>query len=205
MMTQFAHRIVRLARDRQGAISIEFAFSILPLAMLMVAIMEFGMIQFTSVLMESGLRDAARYGITGYAEEDENRIEHIVEIISERTLGLVDLSAADLHILVYPSFGEIESGEDFVDGNGNGVYDNGETFTDANGNGVWDDDIGSEGAGDSGDIVVYRIEYDWPLMTPFASTFIGTDGTFPIRASLAVRNEPWDTDDEDEETEGEAT
>ena len=59
------------------------------------------------------------------------------------------------------------------------------------GNGTWDSDIGVPGPGDAGDVVIYRIRYDWPLMTPFAGTFIGTDGIFPIRASVAVRNEPW--------------
>ncbi|MBE0531077.1 MAG: pilus assembly protein [Rhodospirillales bacterium] len=182
--------LARLCGARDGATAVEFAFTFPMIAMLVVAIMEFGMIMFVGVLMESGLRDASRYGITGYVESGLTRMERIVQIVGEHTLGLVDMAKVDFDVLVYPGFGDV-GGEEFVDGNGNGTYDAGETFTDKNANGVWDSDIGVPGPGDAGDVVVYRIRYDWPLMTPFAATFIGSDPTFPIRASVAVRNEPW--------------
>ena len=150
-------------------------------------------ILFLSTLIESGLRDASRYGITGSEVSGVSRMERIVQIVSERTLGLVDMAEADVDVLVYPSFSDIGRGEDFVDGNANGVYDLGETFTDANANGVWDADIGVAGVGAAGDVVVYSMRYDWPLLTPFAGTFIGSGGTFPIAAAIAVRNEPWDS------------
>jgi len=182
--------VVRLADARGGATAVEFAFTFPLIAMLVVAVIEFGMIMFVGVLLESGLRDASRYGITGYQEPGVGRLERITQIVGEHTLGLVDMAAADFQVLVYPGFGDI-GGEEFVDSNGNGTYDTGETFTDKNGNGVWDSDIGVAGPGDTGDVVVYRIRYDWPLLTPLAMPFIGTDGTFPIRAAVAVRNEPW--------------
>ena len=186
-------RVRNIGRDRSGSAVVEFAFAVMPLAMLIVAVVEFGMIMFTGVLMESGLRDASRYGITGYEIDGKSRLDRIVEIVAENTLGLVDLSTAQFDVLVYESYGDIGRGEDFVDANGNGSYDSGETFTDENDNDTWDADVGTAGAGGSGDIVVYRIKYAWPLLTPFAGQFIGSDGTFPIRASIAVRNEPWDT------------
>jgi Flp pilus assembly pilin Flp len=179
-----------LGREQCGATAVEFAFTFPLIALLVIAVIEFGMILFVGVLMESGLRDASRYGITGYEQPGLSRLERITQIVDQHTLGLVDMAAADLQVLVYPGFGSV-GGEDFIDGNGNGTFDVGETFTDANGNGAWDSDIGVPGPGDSGDVVIYRIRYDWPLMTPFAARFIGTDGNFPIRASLAVRNEPW--------------
>lgn len=183
----------RLAAARDGVASLEFALSFPLLAMMIVGTIEFGMIQFTGILMESGLRDASRYGITGYEEGGVSRFDRIVQIVSKDTLGLVDLSTAQFQVLVYPGFNDIGRGEDYVDGNGNGQFDAGETFTDENGNGVWDADIGVPGPGGSGDVVVYRILYNWPLLTPLASTFIGHDGKFPIRASVTVRNEPWDS------------
>jgi len=179
-----------LASARQGATAVEFAFVFPMIAMLVVAVVEFGMILFVGVLMESGLRDASRYGITGYEESGVSRLDRIVQIAGEHTLGLVDMATAEFEVLVYPGFGDV-GGENFVDGNGNGTYDAGETFTDRNGNSVWDSDIGVPGPGDAGDVVIYRIRYDWPLLTPFAATFIGSGATIPIRASVAVRNEPW--------------
>ena len=180
-----------LAKKDDGSTIIEFAFVAPILATFLVAIVEFGMIMFSSILMESGLRDASRFGITGREVTGETRLESIVQIISDRTIGLIDMNTANVDVLVYPSFSDVGAGEDYVDGNANGSYDAGETYTDSNGNGAWDSDIGVAGAGDTGDIVLYRISYDWPLLTPFASQFMGDSGAFTLQASIAVRNEPW--------------
>lgn len=182
----------RFRRDTSGSTVMEFAFAAPVMVTMIIAAMEFGAIMLTNTLMESSLREAARFGITGQQPAGKSRLEQIVEMIDERTLGLVDMSNAAVEVLVYPSFSDIGRGEDYVDGNANGAYDLGETFTDENGNGTWDADVGAAGSGQSGDIVVYRLRYDWPVMTPFASRFIGTNGTLPLSASIVVRNEPWD-------------
>lgn len=190
-MSEMARKIRNLENSDEGSTIVEFAFIAPLLAMLLVAIVEFGMIMFSSVLMESGLRDASRFGITGREVTGLTRLESIVQIISERTIGLIDMDVANIEVLVYPSFSDVGAGEDFIDGNANGTYDAGETYMDGNGNGTWDSDIGVAGPGGTGDIVLYRISYDWPLLTPFASQFIDESGTFALRASIAVRNEPW--------------
>lgn len=116
-----------------------------------------------------------------------------MEIIEDRSIGLVDIEDAKISILSYPSFDDIGRSEDFVDGNGNGQYDLGETFDDENDNGAWDEDVGKQGAGGSGEVVVYQIEYDWKLMTPMISSVMGDeDGKFKLSASVVVRNEPWE-------------
>ncbi len=183
----------RFLKDDGGSPSVEFAFAALPLVLMVVGTMEFGMIMFTSTLMESGLRDAARFGITGEVPDAQSRLERIIDIIGERTLGLVDMEVAEIEVLVYDSFGDVGRGEDFVDGNANGAYDVGETYTDENANGQWDADVGAAGAGGSGEIVVYRMNYAWPLLTPLVSHVIGAEGNFSLRAAVAVRNEPWET------------
>lgn len=171
---------------------IEFAFAAPVLILFLVGIIELGMVLFASTLMEGALRDASRYGITGQEPNEAARLERILEIVGERTLGLVDMSTAQIEVLVYPGFGDIGKAEDFVDGDGNGTYDAGETFTDTNANGVWDADSGVPGPGGSGDIVVYRVQYDWPLFTPIFGSIMGGIETLPLTASLAVRNEPWE-------------
>jgi Flp pilus assembly protein TadG len=170
----------------------EFAIGAPILVTVMLASMEFGTIMLTNTLMESSLREAARFGITGQQPGDVTRLERIIEIIDERTLGLIDMSEAQVDVLVYPSFSDVGRGEDYVDGNASGTYDVGETFNDENGNGQWDADIGAAGSGASGDIVVYRLHYDWQTMTPFSAHFVGNDGVLSLSASIVVRNEPWD-------------
>lgn len=186
------HNATAFPGDKRGSTLMEFALIAPVIVTSIVAAMEFGIIMLTNTLMESSLREAARYGITGQQPQGKTRQERLIEIIDERTMGLVDMQQAKVHILVYPSFSDIGRGEDFVDGNANGTYDVGETFMDENGNGVWDEDVGAAGSGESGDIVVYRLQYDWPIMTPLASRFIGNDGHLPLAASITVRNEPWD-------------
>lgn len=186
-------RHMRLIRgNRDGATAVEFAFAAPVLILLLVGSIELGMVMLSSTLMEGALRDASRYGITGQEPDDAARLARIIEIVDERTLGLVDMNTARIDVLVYPGFGDIGKAEGFVDGNANSVYDNGETFTDVNGNGVWDADSGAPGPGGSGDIVVYRISYDWPLLTPIFGALVGGDETLQLSASLAVRNEPWE-------------
>jgi hypothetical protein len=188
-------RFLRCLRDMRanedGSPMIELAFAAPFIAFLAMGIIEFGMMMMVTVLLESGLRDAARWGITGQVPAAQTRMERITEIIEEHTLGLVDIAAANFEVLVYPGFSDVGKGEAFVDGNGNGDYDAGETFTDTNGNGVWDADMGVAGTGGSGDVVLYKIAYDWPLLTPLLDHVIGTSGTFALDASIAVRNEPW--------------
>lgn len=190
-MKRFLRFLRRVRADDSGSPIIELAFAAPFIAFLVMGTIEFGMILFVTILLEGGLRDAARFGITGLEPAGQTRMEHIIQIIRERTLGLVDLSAADLQVLVYPGFNGVGKGEDFVDGNGNGTYDPGETFTDTNGNGVWDADMGVSGAGKGGEVVLYKISYDWPLLTPLLDYVIGTNGTFKIGASIAVQNEPF--------------
>lgn len=181
----------RFAKSESGSAVIEFAIGAPLILLLLAGTIELGMIMFVNVLMESGLRDASRFGITGQVPSGETRLQKIKDIVTKDTIGLVDMSKATFDVKVYPGFGDIGRGESFVDGNGNGTYDTGETFTDENGNGKWDSDVGTAGAGGSGDIVVYRMSYDWNLLTPLAKPFIGHDGKFTLTASIAVRNEPW--------------
>ena len=181
-----------LGDDQRGSSLVEFAFAAPLMVLMIIGTVEFGMIMFISTLMESALRDAARFGITGQEPNGATRLEQIIAIVERRTIGLVDMADAKVEVLVYPTFGDVGRGESFIDGNGNGAYDAGETFTDENGNGARDADIGTAGAGDAGSIVAYRMEYAWPLRTPLAGQLIGQDGKFVLKSAIAVRNEPYD-------------
>ncbi len=193
-MMKLLRRLHCLRRNEDGSPAVEMAFAAPALFLMFAGTVEFGMIMFVSVLMESSLRDAARYGITGQAPDGIDRQAYIIDLIAERTIGLVDIDAAAVEIVSYPTFGDVGRGEEFVDGNGNGEYDAGETYNDENGNSQRDDDVGTPGAGESGQVVVYRITYEWPLLTPLAGPLIGEGGKFRIKASVAVRNEPWETE-----------
>lgn len=182
----------RLWRRNEGVALVEFAFVAPILLLTIVGIMEVAMVLIVSSLIEGGLRDAARFGITGFVPQGMTREQQITSIIGDATIGLVKMSDIDIQTLVYPSFAQVGQPEPFTDTNGNGAYDAGEPYTDINGNGQWDADMGAAGAGGPGDIVLYKVKYNLPMMTPLLSSVLGgADGKVQLSASIAVRNEPY--------------
>lgn len=196
MMFKLVDRIRRLVRCRKGGTAIEFAVVAGLLFTLLFGIVEFSMYSLASVLMEGSMREASRFGITGFTPSGVSREDRIVELVEANTMGLVDTDAASfkLDVLVYPSFQCIGKPEPWTDeppdGNGNGQYDVGEPYNDINGNGQWDEDVGLSGAGGPGDVVLYSVSYEWPFWTYLATLLGGEDGSLPIRATMAVLNEP---------------
>jgi Flp pilus assembly protein TadG len=196
MLARF-RQLLRWRGDERGSPAVEFALIAPPTLLLLAGTVEFGTITFIQMLMEGGLREASRFGITGQDSPvaGVNREQYIVDVIEEHTLGLLTLGTDDVTIKSYRSFANL-GGEKFTDGNGNGTYDTGETYTDCNKDGSYTPDLGVAGAGDSQDVVVYTIDHDWPLMTPIVADVIGDDdGTFHFHASVIVQNEPWDSAD----------
>lgn len=175
-------------RNRDGAATLEFGFVVVPLVALTIAIIEFAIILFINSSLESGVIEASRYAITGNTTPGITREEKVVDILKEHGYGLVDIQPSNLTTLIYPNFESVGQPEPFTDANSNGIYDDGEDFVDVNGNGVWDDDMGTAGLGGPGDIVVYKVDYTWGLLTEFLKQYTG-DLTFT--SGVAVRNEPY--------------
>lgn len=182
----------RLVRREDGGAFIEFAFIMPVVLVLMLGMLEVAMILLVSVLLDAGVRQSSRFGITGFTLGGQSREDQILAIIEDTTIGLVDMEEVQIDVLVYPSFIEVGQPEPYTDDMpANGQYDEGEEFTDINGNGSWDEDMGTSGAGGPGEVVVYSVRYDWPLLTGYLFDVFGAGGTVPLGASIAVRNEPF--------------
>lgn len=183
---------LHLWKRKDGASSLEFAFVAMPFILTVVGIIEVAMILFVDVLLEGALRDASRFGITGQMPPSMTREAMIRKIIDDRTMGLVNMSKVKIETLSYSSFANVGKPEPFTDQAPlNGRYDTGEPFTDVNGNGKWDADQGKSEAGGSGAVVLYRVSYDWPLLTGLLAPLLGSNGYVHLRVSTAVRNEPF--------------
>lgn len=193
----FAYRknILRLFQRTDGGVSVEFGLLAPLLFLISIGIVDLGMALFTWSTMEGGLREASRYGITGNDPTDgSTRLDEIKDIVSKMSGGMIDIDTATFDVKAYPTFADVGKAEAFDDANSNGSYDPGEPLNDCNGNGTADADRGRDAdAGLSGEVVVYTIEYDYELMTPVLMDLIGEGGKLPLRASVVVRNEPWDT------------
>lgn len=182
----------RFACCRRGSAAIEFALAIPILLLVTAGVIEVAMMLFVTTLAEGGLREAARYGITGQAPGAGTREDQILSIVQEHTHGLIEASEASLEVWTYPAFNDVQEQEEYDDGNGNGGYDDGESYDDSNSNGTWDEGNGTQGAGGAGEVVVYTMTFDWDFMTPVFEVFGGPTGTLELSASIAVQNEPYE-------------
>ncbi len=192
-MGRLRKRLLDLRREEDGATAVEFAICASTIIIIIMVILEIAMMMFANSLLEGGIREAARFGITGANPDDPDitREERIADIINSHGIGLVRVAASDITTMVYPDFNSIGNPEPWDDENDNGEYDGGEPFTDMNCNGSWDEDMGFEGAGGSSEVVLYTVNHDWEMMTGFLNhAFGGDDGVISLTASVAVRNEP---------------
>ncbi len=188
--------IRRLLRCRRGFGTIELAIAAPVFLMAICGVIELGMMMLVVTLMEGGLREAARFGITGFHPPGTTRESYILDTIEANTIGLVDMSSAEVTYLIYPSFGDIGQPEPFTDGDpANGTWDAGEAFVDINGNGTWDADMGEAGLGGPGEVVLYTVAVDWSMLTPVVAPLVGEDHSIRLEASVAVRNEPYPTEE----------
>lgn len=177
-----------LGRCARGTTAVEFAL-LLPLLLLTtLGTIEIAILLFIGSSMEAAVMEASRYGITG-GDEGVSRDERVLDIVEAKTYGLLDMDQLDMETLVYPSFDDIGQPEPYEDANHNGAYTAGEPYTDVNGNAKWDADMGEAGLGGPGEIVVYRLSYDWGIVTPMMRDILGR--TVRHVSSVAVRNEPF--------------
>ena len=190
---------------------IEFAIAFPVFILMMIGVVEIAILMFVQVTVEGGLREASRYGITGQQPTGGiSREQEIVNIVKKHAQGLVEIDASDVEMLTYQDFssiGQPEPYDDADDLDGPAFKpENDDVFTpalhDRNGNNQWDADQGnnSQGAGGSGQVVLYRVTFDWDWLTPLPGMFEAltqAKSTIPetisMEASIAVRNEPWPT------------
>jgi hypothetical protein len=180
--------LASLRRCRAGSSAVEFAIILPVLLLFIVGSIEMAIVLFIGSSIEAAVMEASRYGVTK-PEEGVSRGDQVLEIVESRTYGLLDMDRVDLDTLVYSEFDDIGKPEPFTDANGNGSYDAGEVYGDVNGNGQWDADMGKAGLGVGGDVVVYRLEYAWGVITPLMQRVLGESVTHV--SSVAVRNEPF--------------
>ncbi len=178
--------------SRTGSTALEFAL-ILPVMIAVVfGILDFALVFFVDVLLENGVRQAARFGLTGQGDTLAAREDALIAIVVDSGFGFIEASRTFVTTRVFDTFADIGVGEPFADTSPfNGVYDLGESFSDLNGNGVWDGIPGTPGAGGPDQIVAYTVTTTWAPLTPFIEPFAGEDGTFALHAAIAIRNEPF--------------
>lgn len=194
----------RFIQDTRGASAIEFGLVAFPLILLVLAIIEFGLLMFTQMAVESAVGNVARTTTIGNSSGFPDRVSYLKEELRRQTQGLIYseniiISSEVVDAGGTPTYVEPElclsdppvlgptcpSGTAFVDSNSNGVYDGGSLSNDY---------------GASGDLVKINVALPWKFFTPLIGRLFGSgqtvgesqlEGTYIIRSSAIVKNEPF--------------
>ncbi len=168
-----AFRVFR--KDRSGSVAVEFSFIAIPFFMILFAIIETAVIFFANQALETATQDSARLIMTGQAQQQSMTAQQFKSQVCSRLATFFDCAnGIYIDVRSYSSFGAITINQP-IDNNKNFV----DNFT--------------YSPGGSGDIVVVRAFYQWPI----AVTGLGYDisnlngGKRLLAATAAFRNEPW--------------
>ena len=189
MAKHIRQKLTELRRNKDGVTAIEFAFIAPVLVLMVMSTLEVSLIMYARSIMEGGSFLSSRTGKTGYAADGLTQQETIIASLNERAGILMDTDNIHVAPRSYGSFSDVGEPEPFVDTNGNSQRDFGENYTDVNNNGQYDEDMGFESYGESAQITMYTITYDWPVFTPILHPFFGDTKT--ITAVTVVKNEPY--------------
>lgn len=151
----------RIRKDSLGATAVEFALIAPMLFLLIFGTIEYGLIMFTSSVIEGGTANAARTAKTGAgkstaaneavrASQDKKRIE---DLIMSRGANFLDRNK--LQVIVTPQSSPTNT------------------------------------VGEAGEMVTYSATYTWDILTPIMRQFFGNDeGQVLLSAVTIVYNEP---------------
>lgn len=162
----------RFLRHERGATAIEFGMVMLPFLTLLVMTMETALVFLAQQSLETAVSDAGRKILTGQAQGQNLSASAFKEAICAKKYVLFNCTS-DLYVDVktYPSFSSVSNAVQF-DGAGKPIT--------------------QYQPGAPGDIVVTRLMYNWPIISPLAQTYLANASSTKrwLVATAAFRNEP---------------
>lgn len=197
----------RLLRAREGATIVEFALIAPMFFFLLFCIVEFGLIQFSKVALESATAQVARDATLGKTADAEcvgsvDRVSYIRCLFANRTNGLINSEQIYIAAAVVNGMGGGVTAQPDICMTDpptvggpcpSGVYE------DVNGNGVYDASVPPVSIGNAGDMIEIKVFYPWKIKIPFLDRYFGSvnpetgerNGIIMITSSTVVKNEPF--------------
>lgn len=189
----------RLCRSERGIAATEFGL-IAPVFFLFVfGMFHLGHMVYAKAVFEGAVERAARDSSLETADTEE--ADDMVEALVKPILPNVVLTTTRTS---YYDFADIKRPEKWTDNKGknpagqwieypgrnNGTCDQGEAYTDENGSGHWESDIGRDGNGGSGDVVLYTVKATYTPL--FKVPFLPAQWTDKQLVATAVKkNQPF--------------
>lgn len=147
----------RYRRRQDGSAAVEMAFIAPVVLLLMMGIIEFSLVFFSTLTMQYAVREGARYAVTGRTDRDpatsnQLRYRAVVKTMTDSSMG------------IFTTVNPV-------------VSVNGKTYASS----AYSADM----FGGPGDIVVLRLDCVWPISTPLISAFFpGGKYTFAVAATM---------------------
>lgn len=167
----------RLMRAREGSTAVEFALIALPFFMLLFAILEIGLILLLDAVVETAVADTGRLVRTGQTQtQNIDKAMMKARLCDEMSVFANDCaSRAYLDVRVVNDFSTPLDQEDPM-------------FS-----GAFDKSKVDVKPGGPGDMVMVRVWYEHPVVTPFLKQALtkGQDGNVMLTTTMAFRNEPF--------------
>ncbi len=177
-----------MAKCQKGSTIIEFAIVAPVLFLILFGVFEFAFIVFATIVIESATDIATRTSRIGNLDDINDFKAHIRDVIEEKSFGLINYdrvvittdTSAD-----YENLNKLPEPETCIKSEGRECVQ----WIDTNGNGIYDDGA-SLALGGGGERIEFRVLYPWTIQFPFMGDFIGDNGEYIITASSIVQNEP---------------
>ncbi len=183
-----------LPENTRGTAAIEFAIIAPVFILILLAVLQFGMLGWAKSSLETAVRDAARFAITGAVGTQATREASIIDGIDKRMSSFRRQYGQPIVVTtqVYPTFEDIAQPEKIVlDANGNGVCDTNDQYIDFNENNAYDLDMSKTGYGGPSDVVIYSATFPLEALLPLNTGMFDLGQVFNLKAQAAVQNEPF--------------
>ncbi len=202
----------RFIKDERGSPAIEFAVVAPLFFFLIFAIIEMSLIFFSAVVIEDATLSVVREAKIGMPNKKGviDPVDYIRQYIRSHAYGLIDPKKLHITTSLQPlstgdSYSE-QPAENCLKLDGTPDLDNpcpcavGQAFADTDGDGVCDMGPPPLSLGDPGDIIEFKVVYNWKTLVPGVRRLLGgsaggligdTKGNFLIQSGIAIRNEPF--------------
>jgi hypothetical protein len=183
-----------LVTSTRGAALVEFALIAPLFILILLIVLQIGMIGWAKSTLETAIRDAARFAITGAKGTGATREASLIAGIEDRMSVFTRDPSTPITVIskVYPTFEDIAQPEKIVsDINGNGSCDTGDQYIDFNENSTYDTDMAKAGYGGPNDVVLYKVTYPLQALIPLNQGEFNLGSVFNLSAEAAVQNEPF--------------
>lgn len=177
----------RLACARDGATVVEFALVAPVFLLLLLGTFDIGQMVYAKAILNGTVEKAARNGSLETA--DTTAADNMVKSAMQPILPNATITTTRKS---YYDFGDVARAEKWTDNNHDGICNSGEPYVDENGNGQWDADIGKNGNGGANDVVLYTVTVTYQPI--FTARFMSNYGATRTLTAIGVRkNQPFAT------------